>query len=830
MSRIALVLSVSALLCSTALVARPARAEDDAPKEPAGTLTPADWLIVGSTDERGRQPFNPNALLRHHLLDPSAPAPKEGDELVGSSDTPGVWTKFDVTQPKAEPPFRVAAAYTNVRLEKAATYVVEVAGASTFWVNGAGYAGDGYRLRFRGVPVRLEKGDNHVFVQGIRGSFTMSLRPAAGDLVVADWDQTLPHAVRGRALAMPAAVPVLNCSDRPLAGITITAGGKRFLTRTRKTQITIPPYALVKVPFDLELASPATDGEETIPFEFDVTAADGTTARGSAVIKAFDPGEGHLRTFTSWIDGSTQRYAVKEPEERDGARVVLSLHGAGVRPMNQINSYARKPDLWTVAPTNRRPFGFDWQDWGRLDAYEVLADALALSGVSRDHVALTGHSMGGHGTWHLGANDPDRWVAIGPCAGWVSFDSYGGRPTGALSSMWHSADRFSDTLGLMDNLVQLPTYVHHGADDPTVPASEARRMIEAFAKRGITVASHFEPGAKHWWNRKETPGADCVDWAPMNDLFRTAPTPSERAARAKEIAFTTVDPAVDSRHHWLRVTQPREYGVPIRMTGRFDADAGRVTVTTHNARAIEVTAPAQGVSAYVIDGQEFPLTDPSAWFIRDGDAARPWRASVSAPSAGEKSPERCGPFKRAFDNRFVLVYPGGGSEPYRRAAYERARFDALIWQYRGNGLAELVSDRVFSKMAYYGYRGRNVIVYGNRDTNLAWRKVFDDDVIDVRDGEIRLGDTRYRGDDLGCVFVRPRKDDPQAVAAAIADTGETGCRAGYGLMPFISGVGYPDYTVFRADYLEHADGGVLAAGWFDHAWKLDGRGVRAETE
>ena len=22
-----------------------------------------------------------------------------------------------------------------------------------------------------------------------------------------------------------------------------------------------------------------------------------------------------------------------------------------------------------VAPTNRRPFGFDWQDWGRLDAY-----------------------------------------------------------------------------------------------------------------------------------------------------------------------------------------------------------------------------------------------------------------------------------------------------------------------------------------------------------------------------------------------------------------------------------------------------------------------------
>jgi len=25
-----------------------------------------------------------------------------------------------------------------------------------------------------------------------------------------------------------------------------------------------------------------------------------------------------------------------------------------------------------VAPTNRRPYGYDWEDWGRADALEVL--------------------------------------------------------------------------------------------------------------------------------------------------------------------------------------------------------------------------------------------------------------------------------------------------------------------------------------------------------------------------------------------------------------------------------------------------------------------------
>ena len=64
------------------------------------------------------------------------------------------------------------------------------------------------------------------------------------------------------------------------------------------------------------------------------------------------------------------------PGAAPDAGLVLSLHGASVDAFNQAAAYAALPDFWIVAPTNRGAFGFDWQDWGREDAYEVLDHGL----------------------------------------------------------------------------------------------------------------------------------------------------------------------------------------------------------------------------------------------------------------------------------------------------------------------------------------------------------------------------------------------------------------------------------------------------------------------
>ena len=144
------------------------------------------------------------------------------------------------------------------------------------------------------------------------------------------------------------------------------------------------------------------------------------------------PDQARKLTFRSEIDGSVQYYALvpaSEPEVKGGGTrpgLVLTLHGAAVEGIGQAQAYAPKPGLHLVAPTNRRPYGFDWEDWGRLDAIEVLDLARTSLGTDPRRTYLTGHSMGGHGTWHLGVTFPDRFAAIAPSAGWVSMWSYAG--------------------------------------------------------------------------------------------------------------------------------------------------------------------------------------------------------------------------------------------------------------------------------------------------------------------------------------------------------------------------------------------------------------------
>src|SRR5262249_7420288 len=145
------------------------------------------------------------------------------------------------------------------------------------------------------------------------------------------------------------------------------------------------------------------------------------------------------------------------------------------------------PKTWAhvVATTNRRPYGFDWEDWGRLDAMEVLE--LATKELSTDprRTYLTGHSMGGHGTWHLGATFPDRLAAIGPSAGWISFWSYAGarkpeNPT-PVDELLLRCTNPSDTLALAHNYAQHGIYVLHGDRDDTVPVQQARTMRQVLA-------------------------------------------------------------------------------------------------------------------------------------------------------------------------------------------------------------------------------------------------------------------------------------------------------------------------------------------------------------
>jgi hypothetical protein len=416
--------------------------------------------------------------------------------------------------------------------------------------------------------------------------------------------------------------------------------------------------------------------------------------------------------------------------------------------------------------------------------------------------------MGGHGAWHLAANDPDGFASVAPSAGWISFDTYGSRPRGRLSALWQAADAASLTLDLLDNLAGLPTYVLHGTADDNVPASEARRMEQALRPRNPRFESHYQEGAGHWWDANPAPGADCVDWPGFFAMFRRHRIPEH----PPRIELLTVDPGVDARHHWASVLQPLQYGTGCWL--RAERTPGGVVVETRNVRRLALDPPPDRPHGTVsLDGQAVPWS-ADGWRQEGGT----WRAATGPVPAGEKRPERTGPFKRAYGRGFTMVYGTAGNAAETRANLDRARYDAETWLVRGNGRALLLSD---AELLAADPGDGNVILYGNADTNAAWSTVVDDACpISVRRGEVRAGPKTFEGPSLAALFVRPRKGSADALVGVVSATGPAGMRLTLLASTFASGAGIPDFLVFGPETLARGDEGVRLAGFFDVTWGL----------
>lgn len=802
-----------------------------------GSVVVRDWIVIPPVDRTGRRPFAPNVVFERHVLAPDAAPPKVGEKLTGERSEERSWsaqTAGDDGSLGGE----IGWAYATVESTERRVVMAKLTGAGRLFVNGAGFPGDLYAYGFGGVPVQLAQGANHVYVSGVRGSFRLELIDVAGPVVAGSWDHVVPDLVDGEYGGIPS-LGLLAWNTSDVAREIVVEGMEGVAPTTAEVysdSMTIGPGTAWR--FSLPIDTKRSDrSAKTATFRVALKAQDyAVEERIEIPVRA--SGEARRVGFTSTIDGSLQTYSLLPQSNEKFApelRLLLSLHGASVDALNQARSYSAKDDISVVCPTNRRPFGFDWQDWGRLDAYEALDHHLAsmrdrvrlAHGAQhledgtpynafvtrrRAHIVLTGHSMGGHGTWSLAANDPETFDAIGPSAGWASFDSFGGRPDGALKELWHGADFASKTEELARNLVPLPTFVLHGTADDNVPDSEARAMIALLEKLGGHPKSHFQEGAGHWWDGELSAGADCVDHPEILALFDAKTETDEY-----EFDWISADPSIDPRHRFVEVVQPLVYGRPFRVTAKRSEDRRSIRLETDNVRALRIARDKTPFLAVTIDGR----STGSRWPANENWALTPDGWGRVDGSVSGKTPTACGPFKRAFDNRFVLVYGTSGTPNEDRELYERARHDHSTWWYRANATPRLVSDLQF---VAEGFNGRNVILYGNRDANAAWAKlVRAEGPIDASRGELRVGAKTWKGDDLGAVFVLPRADDVVGLVGAFADSGPRGTRLGYTLVPFVSGVGYPDYAVFSSAILRSGDGGVLAAGWFDRDWKYDSK-------
>ncbi|MBL8059690.1 MAG: prolyl oligopeptidase family serine peptidase [Chthonomonas sp.] len=464
---------------------------------------------------------------------------------------------------------------------------LNVSGASMAYVNGEPRVGDVYAYGTYFVPVVMEEGVNDILLYGFRGDAMLNWRKPEAEIELDRFDATLPdfRTETNSAQGYWGGFVVRNNSDRPR---TVSLHSERVLEPAKQKLGTvtrlIPPLGTIKVPVAIPNAS-----------DFNVVLGEGeeTWANKTFKLQVRTGGEPYRRTFMSQMDGSIQYYAIN-PSSKPNPRVaVLSLHGASVEAIGQAQAYGQKDFCDIICPTNRRPFGFNWEGIGRRDAIEVLKDATGKANYDRDRIMLTGHSMGGHGAWHLGSHYPNIFAAVGPCAGWISFDTYAGGANYDLENpvqkLLARGNNSSNPLLLKENFALYKSvYIHHGGADETVPVTEARRMRDEL--NGLAKVDYNEvPGGGHWFDNDPAPGADSVDWKPMFDVFRTARKTDPVAAR--KIDFRTMDVDINASFglgNVLAQTVPFEL---TRIQASLDSKGWSVTTTNASRLWINRTGP-----------------------------------------------------------------------------------------------------------------------------------------------------------------------------------------------------------------------------------------------
>lgn len=780
----------------------------------------SEGLASGPVHQYGREALYADALAWQ--LYQQGLAPKEGSKVLADPGKTNTWTNIKADSNGVFRGQSLGSGYLYLRYNssKKQTAVLIAAGHSMLYVNGAPHGGDQYRSGWMHIPVELKKGLNEIYMRtagmGRFGAMTARLEFPSKPLSILIADSTLPYFVIDESKgSLWGAVVVRNTSSSSYNTLTIEASveGNKIVSAlpslhaltTRKMPFKIPvPENIKKGRYKLELK--LFNGKKQVDYaSFDMSAV--------------NPGDHASYTFISDIDGSVQYYGVAPQKDAKAAAPSLffSVHGAGVEAIGQARAYKQKEVGPLVAPTNRRPRGFNWEDWGRLDALEVLKIAKDKYKPDPQKIYLTGHSMGGHGTWYLGATYAGSWAAIAPCAGYPTLAAYGshdGRiPTEAetpVKKMLIRSSNPSNVLALAKNYKAGGVYIFHGDADETVPVTFARQMRKLLGEFHQDYSYYEYPGGSHWF------GDQSVDWKPLFDFFRWHSIPASE--NVNEIDFTTASTGISATHRWVTILQQQRSFEYSNIT--LSRDLKKKTIKGKTANIAMLSIDLSDFKSG--DTVALELDQHTEKFIRTTDPVivlaknNKWEKSA-APSLNEKGVTRNGGFKEPFNNRMIFVYGTKGTTEENAWALGKAKYDAETWYYRANGAVDIISDAEFLKG---NYEDRGIVLYGNMTTNAAAATLLKDCPVKIEMGKATVGEKIWTGDNLASYYMWPRLSNNKTSVALIGGTGIKGMKAADANQYFSGGSGFPDFMVFSLDMLKNGDKAVKAAGYFNNQWKL----------
>lgn len=207
-----------------------------------------------------------------------------------------------------------------------------------------------------------------------------------------------------------------------------------------------------------------------------------------------------IETFRYWL------YTPKNPVEN--MPLIVYLHGSSGKGddlnilMNEdgFPQYLKNSQLGDVPayilipqlPTEKRGWASVSQS-----VYQLISETVSTYQIDSDNISLTGHSMGGTGTWNLAAQYPQMFARIAPLSG---------------SARGQAAQ--------LEALKDIPVWAFVGSDDTVIlPEYSENAVSELNALGGNAQITIFE-GADHFAVPSQTyldPSISLVNWLIGND-------------------------------------------------------------------------------------------------------------------------------------------------------------------------------------------------------------------------------------------------------------------------------------------------------------------------
>jgi dienelactone hydrolase len=698
-----------------------------------------------------------------------------------------------------------------------------------FVLNGRSYIGDVYGSGWFRVPVQLDSGANRVLLR-LSGYGDQQVKfilvPPGPDLLVVAKDVTAPDLVADSGLRSWLGVPLVNSTterrDTAWLSLKTLAGeevGDTFVTnlpgfgaRKAAVRIAIPAQKFDSAGFRLVITA-AVRGNDSIEKAPPETVA----------LRIRRPEQARKQTFIAEVDRSVQYYAVVYPGNYDPQKryaLILSLHGAGVEASGQADSYRPKDWAFVVAATNRRPFGFDWQDWGRLDAIEVLDNVLSSQPVDRDRVLLTGHSMGGHGVWHVGLAHSDLFAAAAPEAGWPSIQLYvpwtlqrsnifAEPPQVGIRDM---ALRPDNAPAMLVNALNLPLFLLHGGDDDNVPTFHGRNFAEWLDELGYRYTYKEVEGKPHWWSYDD--GTSCLDDTSLMSFLKD----QRREPGPRHILLRTADLGQSNRSFWASIDR-------VRVVGR-DAEIeawaldSLIRVKTRNIGQFSLDLDGRlffpSTVGVEIDGQRIPGRSILPARLVFSKGARGWQRGAARAGGLAKTPGQYGPAKQAMMGPFLLVY-GTAAKDLADVLRHSATQEAVRWWLIGNGDAQVLPDTEVTKKMIEQF---NLVLFGSQAENEVTRRLAGHLPVQVKAGRM-LVNGKDLGDSLAGTVVYPSPLNPKRLVLVRMGTDAVNTRLALSWGSVFSSAGTPDFLVFDRSVRRNGWAGVRAAGFFNADWAFD---------